>query len=169
MPRTIVKRSARVLGVTLAVLLGSAPLLAQQPAAKGSPLVLDATLRTLMEELRPILNADKVLGQGREVKGVTIIPVASVGFGLGAGGGSGTCPSMTSGSQSPEGVGGGGGAGAGVTPEAILVVTDKGVELLHVKRGALGSMAEALAPVILEGIRSGLRGSPPEKGEAKPK
>lgn len=38
--------------------------------------------------------------------------------------------------------------------KAILVVSDKGVEVLPVHRGVLAEVAETLAPIILEGIKS---------------
>jgi uncharacterized spore protein YtfJ len=130
---------------------------------------VQSTIRVLTEELRTILNADTVVGKPIELKGFTIIPLLSAGFGLGTGQGEmrmknlimdmmkkmgGEAAKGDRGAGEGSSAGSGAGGGGAVQVKAILVVSDKGVEVLPVHRGVLAEVAETLAPIILEAIKS---------------
>lgn len=169
MQHTIRTLCTILLVVGLTTSMSTLSIAQEQEGPETSPAPqLQSTIKVLTEELRMILNANTVVGKPIELKGFTIIPLLCAGFGIGAGqgdmrmknimdmmgrmGGKSEKNDRGAGEGSSAGSGGGGGGGIAVT--AVLVISDKGVEMLPVRRGALAGLAEAIAPIIIEGIKS---------------
>jgi len=101
-------------------------------------------LEAITNQIKDTLKVDTAFGTPIEVDGMTIIPVASIGFGFGfAAGGS---------EMGEEGGGGGGGM---ITPIAFLVISEGEVKILPVQPGPLAPLSDiiqGLAPVLMRGM-----------------
>ncbi|HEA65310.1 MAG TPA: hypothetical protein ENI07_00585 [Desulfobacterales bacterium] len=166
----VIRKFYTTLLAMVMVSIGTLALAQEQKAPEAIPTSqVQSTIRVLTEELRTILNADTVVGKPIELKGFTIIPLLSTGFGLGTGQGDmrmknlmmdmmgkmgGEAAKRDHGAGEGSSAGAGAGSGGSIQVGAILVVSDKGVEVLPVHKGVLADVAEALAPIILEGIKS---------------
>ncbi|HNS51344.1 MAG TPA: spore germination protein GerW family protein [Anaerolineae bacterium] len=78
----------------------------------------------LIEEARGSANWRAAFGEPQLVEGVTLIPVAQVGYGFGLGFGRGTQPGEEQGEGEPPASGEGGGGGATARPLGTLVVSE---------------------------------------------
>ena len=102
-------------------------------------------IKTVLEEIRGVLSAERVVGEPIVVGGNTIIPLVSVGFGFG--GGSGTGKGGKTEKETGEGKGGATGGGGGVKPVALIIVNEEGVRVETIK-GAVSSVAESVSDLV---------------------
>ena len=117
--------------------------------AQEEPNVIQFT-ETLIDQIKSVLNADRVLGKPIEIEGMKIIPVVSFGFGFGSGSGKS--------SKKDERVTGGGGGG-GLMPTSILVITKDGdIKVIPAKKGILSDTLAAVIPIIIEQMKAEDRG-----------
>jgi uncharacterized spore protein YtfJ len=121
-------------------------------------------METLVSQIKTMLNANNVMGTGIEYEGTKIIPIVSYGFGFGGGSGTG-------GDEGGQGAGAGGGGGGGIMPVSLLVITKDGeVKVIAAKKGEFGEIMKAVAPMIVEAIKSGQlqqQQTPPDEEEAE--
>jgi len=90
---------------------------------------LSELMKTTLEQVRTMADANTIIGTPIQADGVTMIPVSRMSFGVGGGG------TEFSTKKQPEGTanfGGGSGVGARLEPVAFLIVRDGGVKLLPV-------------------------------------
>ncbi|SDQ42778.1 sporulation protein YtfJ [Virgibacillus subterraneus] len=98
---------------------------------------IQGLMTTAMENLKDMIEVNTIIGDPVESPdGSVIIPVSKVGFGFAAGGsefstgGSGQSKSdSSSGGSLP--FGGGSGGGVSITPVAFLIVSPKGIKMVH--------------------------------------
>jgi len=93
---------------------------------KKSP--LGELMRTTIEQVSAMADANAIIGDPIRAEGVTLIPVSRLSFGV-AGGGT---EFSTKKQPSEQNFGGGSGAGAKLEPVAFLVIRDGSVKLLPV-------------------------------------
>ena len=117
-------------------------------------------IKTVLEEIRGVLSAERVVGEPIVVGGNTIIPLVSVGFGFG--GGSGTGKGGKTEKETGEGRGGATGGGGGVKPVALIIVNEEGVRVETIK-GAVSSVAESVSDLVTKVMEKRAAG----KGDGK--
>ncbi|MFD1038144.1 GerW family sporulation protein [Virgibacillus byunsanensis] len=94
---------------------------------------IQGLMTTAMESLKDMIEVNTIIGDPVESPdGSVIIPVSKLGFGFAAGG-SEFSPSQSSGDSSEDVLpfGGGSGGGVSITPVAFLIVSDRGVKMVH--------------------------------------
>ncbi len=95
---------------------------------KNNP--LGELMRTTLESVRAMADANTIIGTPIQAEGITLIPVSRMSFGVAGGG------TEFSTKKQPEGgspnFGGGSGASAKLEPVAFLVIREGGVKLLPV-------------------------------------
>lgn len=103
-------------------------------------------LKTLVDELRQLAQAETIISEPITTAGKTIIPVTRIMLGFGGGSGEGTAPGNAG---APSG-GGGGGGGLKIEPAAFIVIEDEKVSVLAVPspRGKLDTLIEAVPDLI---------------------
>lgn len=90
---------------------------------------LNELMRTTMEHIKVMADANTIIGTPIHAEGVTIIPVSRMSFGVGGGGTEFTTKAV----PNKENFGGGSGASAKLEPVAFLIVREDGsVKLLPV-------------------------------------
>lgn len=90
---------------------------------------LSELMRTTMEHIKTMADANTIIGTPIQAEGVTLIPVSKMSFGVGGGG----TEFSTKNGTSAANFGGGSGASAKLEPVAFLVVREDGsVKLLPV-------------------------------------
>ncbi|MFB4166741.1 GerW family sporulation protein [Virgibacillus sp. JSM 102003] len=98
---------------------------------------IQGLMTTAMENLKDMIEVNTIIGDPVESPdGSVIIPVSKVGFGFAAGGsefGSGSSGQSKSDSGSGGSLpfGGGSGGGVSITPVAFLIVSPKGIKMVH--------------------------------------
>jgi len=103
---------------------------------------VDASIQVKLEELKKIYSTEIIMGAPMEVDGRKIIPLAIAGFGFGQ-------PGMQAAEEKMQREMGGG-AGGVMIPVAIIVVSDKGVQLIQLSKGFVEQLVGALAPVVVQ-------------------
>ena len=94
---------------------------------KNNP--LSELMRTTLESVRTMADANTIIGTPIQADGVTLIPVSRLSFGVAGGG---TEFSTKKQPAVDNSFGGGSGASAKLEPVAFLIVRDGGVKLLPV-------------------------------------
>lgn len=90
---------------------------------------LNELMRTTMEHIKVMADANTIIGTPIHAEGVTIIPVSRMSFGVGGGGTEFTTKAV----PNKENFGGGSGASAKLEPVAFLIIREDGsVKLLPV-------------------------------------
>ena len=108
-------------------------------------MVIENLVKTVLSELKRITQTETVIGDPIEAGGVTIIPVSKVSVGFGIGGAKAS-------EKNREGEGTGG--GVLIEPVAFIVVREKKVELLSMKKESLGlGQVVDLIPEVIETIK----------------
>jgi uncharacterized spore protein YtfJ len=97
----------------------------------------DPALRDAVEELRQLYSTEVTLGKPLEIDGLKIIPLATVGTGYGQ-------RTPAPGAEVLRG------AGGVLSPVGVLVVSNRGVQLLPVSKGFLEQLLSAVTPVLLQ-------------------
>ncbi|MEA4932005.1 MAG: GerW family sporulation protein [Lawsonibacter sp.] len=90
---------------------------------------LSELMRTTLESVRAMADANTIIGTPIQADGVTLIPVSRLSFGVAGGG---TEFSTKKQPSSDNGFGGGSGASAKIEPVAFLIVRDGAVKILPV-------------------------------------
>ena len=90
---------------------------------------LNELMKTTMEHLKGVTDANTIIGTPIHTDGVTLIPVSRLSVGVGGGGSEFSTKNQTAGNSN---FGGGSGAGAKLEPVAFLVIQNGGVKLLPV-------------------------------------
>ncbi len=112
--------------------------------------MLKESIEAMVSHLENMIQVKTVVGDPIESHGKTIIPLLSVRLGFGAGGGEGNDP------QKGVGKGDGGGAGMNLSPAALLVIDDSGVQVYSLaKKGGMEKIAELLPEVMAKMDKSG--------------
>ncbi|WP_188453403.1 GerW family sporulation protein [Virgibacillus oceani] len=132
---------------------------------------IQGLMTTAMENLKDMIEVNTIIGDPVESPdGSVIIPVSKVGFGFAAGGsefsgkkkGSDKGDSEDSGSGMP--FGGGSGGGVSITPVAFLIVSAKGIKMVHLDENThLFEKMIDFAPQVVEKIQQMLK----ESGQSK--
>jgi uncharacterized spore protein YtfJ len=119
-------------------------------------------IKILAAELKTLLDADNVLGTPIEHAGLKIIPIVEYGFGFGGGSGTG-------GDARGQGAGTGAGSGGGIIPVSFLVITQEGdVQVITARKGELGEIMKAVAPMIIEAVKTRQMQTPKKPQEEEP-
>ncbi|MFN2339988.1 MAG: GerW family sporulation protein [Halanaerobium sp.] len=101
----------------------------------------EKVLESMYDKLDNFLKTETVIGETIEVGEVKLIPIITASFGLGGGMG-----------EEDNAGGGGGGVGCKISPDAILVIRGKEVEMMPVKnKSSLDKLIEKI-PSLLEKI-----------------
>ncbi|TRM12959.1 sporulation protein YtfJ [Lentibacillus cibarius] len=94
---------------------------------------IQGLMTTAMENLKDMIEVNTIIGDPVESPdGTVIIPVSKLGFGFAAGG-----SEFTSGDQGDSSggeslpFGGGSGGGVSITPIAFLIISQKGMKMIH--------------------------------------
>lgn len=95
---------------------------------KNNP--LSELMRTTLESVRAMADANAVVGTAIEADGVTLIPISRLSFGVAGGGTEFSTKKQQMGGDNA--FGGGSGASAKLEPVAFLVIRDGNVKLLPV-------------------------------------
>ena len=100
---------------------------------------------TAVEQIKDLLNKERVVGEAITIGDATIIPLMSIGVGFGGGGG-------TDGSSGSSESGHGAGAGGGAQPVALVISAKHGVRLEPVKPhgNGLASSISEIAKAVAE-------------------
>jgi sporulation protein YtfJ len=108
---------------------------------KESQMVIEELVKTVLSELKQITQTETVIGEPITAGGVTVIPVSKVSVGFGIGGGK-------AGEKNREGEGTGG--GVMIEPVAFIVIREKNVELLSMKKEntGLGQVIDLIPEVV---------------------
>jgi len=91
---------------------------------------LSELMKSTLEQLKTMADANTIIGAPIHAEGVTMIPVSRMSFGV-AGGGTEFSTQKQPAGSAPS-FGGGSGVGAKLEPVAFLIVRDGGVKLLPV-------------------------------------
>ncbi|WP_242035135.1 GerW family sporulation protein [Mesobacillus harenae] len=94
---------------------------------------IQGLMTTAMENLKEMIDVNTIIGDPVETPdGSVILTVSKVGFGFAAGGSEFVLDSSgSSDEQTKHPFGGGSGGGVSITPIAFLIVSSKGVKMLH--------------------------------------
>ncbi|MFD2761853.1 GerW family sporulation protein [Lentibacillus juripiscarius] len=93
---------------------------------------IQGLMTTAMENLKDMIEVNTIIGDPVESPdGSVIIPVSKLGFGFAAGGSEFTSGSDQGDSGGSMPFGGGSGGGVSITPVAFLVVSQKGMKMIH--------------------------------------
>jgi len=112
--------------------------------------MLKENIEAIVSHLENMVQAKTVVGEPIESNGKTIIPLISVRVGFGAGGGEGDAP------QQGAGKGEGGGAGLNVSPTALLIIDESGVQVYSLsQKGGLAKLAELIPEVMAKMSKDG--------------
>lgn len=96
---------------------------------------IQGLMKTAMENLKEMVDVNTIVGDPVETPdGSVILPISKVGFGFAAGGSEFVlehAPKTPTESEKKHPFGGGSGGGVSITPIAFLVVSGKGVNMVH--------------------------------------
>ncbi|WP_106496896.1 GerW family sporulation protein [Lentibacillus sp. Marseille-P4043] len=130
---------------------------------------IQGLMTTAMENLKDMIEVNTIIGDPVESPdGSVIIPVSKVGFGFAAGGSdfSGKKKGSDQGGSEQKGMpfGGGSGGGVSITPVAFLIVSAKGIKMVHLDGNThLVEKMLDFAPQVVEKIQQMLK----ESGQSK--
>jgi uncharacterized spore protein YtfJ len=118
-------------------------------------------LKGVVSELREIARSETIIGEPVTVGERTVIPIVKISVGFGAGGGQGEDQKRGS------GFGGGGGGGTKIEPAAFIIMDDKGVSLLPMRKGKWDQIIDAIPDFAkkLSKLREKLKKDKEEKSE----
>ena len=108
---------------------------------------LNELMKTTMDHLRGVTDANTIIGAPIHTDGVTLIPVSKLSVGVGGGGSEFSTKNQTAGSSN---FGGGSAASAKLEPVAFLVVSNGGVKLLPVTPAVstIGKVVDTVPEVV---------------------
>ncbi len=115
--------------------------------------MLKENMESLVSHLENMVQAKTIVGEPIISNGKTIIPFISVKVGFGAGGGEGKAP------QQGDGKGEGGGAGLSISPTALLIIDESGVQVYSLnQKGCLDKLMN-LVPEVMAKMKKDGEGS----------
>ena len=108
---------------------------------------LNELMKTTMDHLKGVTDANTIIGAPIHADGVTLIPVSKLSVGVGGGGSEFSTKNQTAGNSN---FGGGSAASAKLEPVAFLIVSNGGVKLLPVtpSTSAIGKMVDTVPEVV---------------------
>ena len=111
---------------------------------------LQDIIRTSLESIRTMVDADTVIGKPIDTKsGTTIIPISKVSVGFASGGVDYTGKNEAANAAKMQNFGGGGGTGISVSPVGFLVVSTSGdVELINIGVSQASDPIDQIAAII---------------------
>ncbi len=111
---------------------------------------LQDIIRTSLESIRTMVDADTVIGKPIDTKsGTTIIPISKVSVGFASGGVDYTGKNEAANAAKVQNFGGGGGTGISVSPVGFLVVSTSGeVELINIGVSQANDPIDQIAGII---------------------
>lgn len=111
---------------------------------------LQDIIRTSLESIRTMVDADTVIGKPIDTKsGTTIIPISKVSVGFASGGVDYTGKNEAANAAKVQNFGGGGGTGISVSPVGFLVVNTSGeVELINIGVSQANDPIDQIAGII---------------------
>jgi sporulation protein YtfJ len=125
-------------------------------------MVIETLVKTVLSELKQIVQTETVVGEPIQAGGVTVIPVSKVSVGFGVGGGKAS-------EKNREGEGTGG--GVLIEPVAFIVIRENKVELLAMKKEniGLGQVVDLIPQVLqkIKGFGTARREKPAERKSKK--
>lgn len=130
---------------------------------------IQGLMTTAMENLKDMIEVNTIIGDPVESPdGSVIIPVSKLGFGFAAGGsefnGGSSKGSGESGGSDKLPFGGGSGGGVSITPVAFLIVSPKGIKMIHMDENThIYDKMIDFAPKAVEKIQQMLK----ESGQTK--
>lgn len=93
---------------------------------------IQGLMKTAMENLKEMVDVNTIVGDPVETPdGSVILPISKVGFGFAAGGSEFLMDGTSSSTENKHPFGGGSGGGVSITPIAFLIVSGKGVKMVH--------------------------------------
>lgn len=135
---------------------------------------IQGLMTTAMENLKDMVEVNTIIGDPVESPdGSVIIPVSKVGFGFAAGGSEFKGKSSGGSDQGDEEqdelpFGGGSGGGVSITPVAFLIVSAKGIKMVHLDGNThLVEKLMDFAPQVVEKIQQILKESGSSKKTSK--
>ena len=108
---------------------------------------LNELMKTTMDHLKGVTDANTIIGTPIHADGVTLIPVSKLSVGVGGGGSEFSTKNQAAGNSN---FGGGSAASAKLEPVAFLIVSNGGVKLLPVtpSTSAIGKMVDTVPEVV---------------------
>ncbi|CDQ39309.1 MULTISPECIES: GerW family sporulation protein [Virgibacillus] len=136
---------------------------------------IQGLMTTAMENLKDMVEVNTIIGDPvQSPDGSVIIPVSKVGFGFAAGGSEFNSSSNQSQDDSEATLpfGGGSGGGVSITPVAFLIVSEKGIKMVHLDHHAhIYEKMLDFAPQVVEKVQQIIKDSgnkqQPKKQEHK--
>lgn len=105
--------------------------------------MLKETLESIMSKMGELANSKTVVGEPIISNNKTIIPLFAVRMGFGSGGGEGNAP------QQGVGRGEGGAGGLSISPTALLIIDDAGVQVYSLaQKGSIAKLVEMIPEVM---------------------
>ncbi|MFA1821300.1 GerW family sporulation protein [Virgibacillus oceani] len=127
---------------------------------------IQGLMTTTMENLKDIVEVNTIIGDPVESPdGSVIIPVSKLGFGFAAGGSEFKSEGSHGNSEDEElPFGGGSGGGVSITPIAFLIVSGKGIKMVHLDQQThIYEKMLDYAPQVIEKIQQMLKENIPGK------
>jgi uncharacterized spore protein YtfJ len=105
--------------------------------------MLKESLEAIMTKMGELANSKTVVGEPIISNNKTIIPLLAVRMGFGSGGGEGNAP------QQGVGHGEGGGGGLSVSPTALIIIDEAGVQVYSLaQKGSIAKLVEMIPEVM---------------------
>lgn len=104
---------------------------------------LNSSLDTLFDKMDGFVSSKTVVGDAIDLGSVKVIPLVDVSFGVGAG-------ASNKEADKNKGDTCGGGLGARITPSAVIVIKDSGIQLVSVKNENSVNKLIDMVPGILD-------------------
>ncbi|MGX9930780.1 GerW family sporulation protein [Virgibacillus salarius] len=137
---------------------------------------IQGLMTTAMENLKDMVEVNTIIGDPvQSPDGSVIIPVSKVGFGFAAGGSefNSTSSQSQSDSSSESGeatlpFGGGSGGGVSITPVAFLIVSERGIKMVHLDHHThIYEKMIDFAPQVVEKVQQIMKESSQQQGSKK--
>ena len=128
---------------------------------------LSELMRTTLESVRAMADANTIIGTPIQADGVTLIPVSRLSFGVAGGGTEFSTKKQPSGDN---GFGGGSGASAKIEPVAFLIVRDGAVKILPVAPAPTTTVDRVIetVPEVVDKVTGFIERQQEKKEKAKP-
>lgn len=114
---------------------------------------LNASLDALFSKMDGFVSSKTVIGEPISIGEITVIPLVDVSFGVGAG------ASDKAGENDKKGEACGGGLGAKITPTAVIIVKNDGIQLVNVRNENSINKLIDLVPGVIDKLSFRKKGS----------
>ncbi len=109
---------------------------------------LNTSLETLFSKMDGFVSSKTVVGEAMQLGDITVIPLVDVSFGVGAG-------ASEKSDDNKKGDTCGGGLGAKISPSAVIVIKENGIQLVNVKNDNSVNKLIDMVPGILDKLSFG--------------